>query len=100
MSDQVQDRRDEQVLELREQRRSFAAIAKAVGFERASEASVAFNRALRRRSSKEQEVLRKAELGRLDEMARRVRENNELTPDDTERRLEAVDRLRARLLAP
>ena len=100
MSDGEQRQRDERVLELREKRRSFGAIAKIVGYERGSEATAAFNRALRRRPPKEQESLRQAELARLDGMAERVRENKELTADDVARRLGTVDRLRSRLLAP
>jgi AraC-like DNA-binding protein len=100
MSDQVQEQQDDRVLELREKRRSFAAIAQIVGYDRTSEAPAAFNRALRRRPPKEQAAVRDAELARLDSMAQRVRENKELTAADAARRLGVVDRLRARLLAP
>jgi hypothetical protein len=100
MSDQVQDQQDERVLELREKRRSFAAIARIVGYERVGEVPAAFNRALRRRPPKEQAALRKAELARLEAMAQRVRENKDLTAADAARKLGVVDRLRTRLLAP
>ena len=100
MSDQVQEQQDERVLELRAQRRSFAAIARIVGYERASQVPAAFNRALRRRPPQEQEALRRAELARLDAMTQRVRENKELTAEDAARKLDTVGRLRARLLAP
>jgi hypothetical protein len=100
MTDEVQEQQDERVLQLREKKRSFAAIARIIGYERASEAPVAFNRALRRRPPREQEALRKAELIRLDALAQRVRENKELTAADAARRLKAVERLRTRLSAP
>lgn len=100
MSDRVQEQQDERVLELRSKRRSFAAIARIVGYERAGQVPAAFNRALRRRPPQEQEVLRQAESARLDAMAQRVRENKELSAEDAARKLDIVDQLRTRLLAP
>ena len=64
------------------------------------DAQAAFNRALRRRPPKEQATIRQAELARLDDMAKRVRDNKELTADAVSRKLKAVDRLRTLLLAP
>jgi hypothetical protein len=91
--------RDDQVLELRGQGKSFARIAKTLGFTRPSEANEAFNRALRRKSPDVQDDVRRQELGRLDALLDGVRANAELAPDDRDRRLRSVERLRAKLLA-
>ena len=64
---------DGKVLELRGKGRSFAAIAKLLGFENANAANAAFNRALRARPAAEQKLLRKQEQFRLDALAERVR---------------------------
>lgn len=66
---------------MRAERHSFVAIARIVGYDRGTEAPAAFNGALRRRPPKEQDVLRKAELARRDEMAQRVRDNKELSAE-------------------
>jgi AraC-like DNA-binding protein len=91
--------RDDEVLALRIQGKSFAGIARSLGFTRPSEANEAFNRALRRKPSSEQEDLRRQELTRLDALIEGVRGNAELAPDDVARRLRSVERLRTRLLA-
>ena len=98
--DRAQEERDDRALELRVKKRSFAAIARIVGYDHVSEAQAGFNRALRRRTPKEQASIREAELGRLDDMAQRVRDNKELTADAVARKLKAVERLRTLLLAP
>lgn len=90
---------DDRVLELRSRGRSYGAIAKTVGFERAREAHEAFQRALRRRPIREQSTLRVEELRRLDLLARRIETNPNLTADALARKLRALDRLRDRLLA-
>src|SRR6202022_721373 len=91
--------RDDEVLELRVQGKSFAGIAKSLGLSRPSEANDAFNRALRRKTTAEQEDLRRQELVRLDALIEGVRGNAELAPDDLARRLRSVERLRTKLLA-
>jgi hypothetical protein len=91
--------RDDEVLELRGQGKSFARIAKTLGFTRPSEANEAFNRALRRKSPEVQDDVRRQELGRLDALIEGVRANPDLAPDDMARRLRSVERLRAKLLA-
>jgi hypothetical protein len=90
---------DDQVLELRVQGKSFARIAKSLGFSGPSKANDAFNRALRRKTSAEQEGLRRQELLRLDALIEGVRGNAELAPDVQARRLRSVERLRTKLLA-
>ena len=86
---------DDRVLELREQGRSFSAITKLVGFEKATEAPTAFNRALRRRPKKDQAALGKAETARLDQLEKTVRADADLGDVETARKLKAVDRLRS-----
>jgi transcriptional regulator len=91
---------DDRVLELREQGRSFSAIAKLIGYTKATEAPTAFNRALRRRTKKEQAALGKAEIARLDQLEKTVRADADLGDVETARKLKAVDRLRSLTLAP
>lgn len=90
--------RDDQVLDRRVEGESFAAIAKALGFERAQDANEAFNRALRRRPDAERDELRQAEVVRLDTMAERIRVDDSLSAEDVQRLLRAVEQLRAMLL--
>jgi len=91
--------RDDKALRLRAGGRSFVAVAKALGYGRTHQANDAFNRALRRKSAGEQESLRRQELARLNILAEDVRASKQLGPDDVVRRLRAVKRLRAMLLA-
>jgi len=91
--------RDDKALELRVRGKSFVAIAKTLAYERANHANEAFNRALRRKPASEQDELRGQELSRLDAMAKGVKDNDALPPEDVARRLRTVERLRAMLLA-
>jgi hypothetical protein len=91
--------RDNKALELRVRGRSFVAIAKTLGYERANHANEAFNRALRRKPAAEQDELRGQELTRLDAMADGVKGDKALEPEDAARRLRTVERLRTMLLA-
>lgn len=91
---------DERVLEMRQEGKSFATIAKAEGYDRVSDAPIAFNRAMRRRPADQQAKLGKAELVRLDELEKRVRADSELTEDTAARRLKAVEKLRTLTQAP
>ena len=88
------------VLGLRREGRSFAAIAKELGYERASQANDAFNRALREQPAAEQATLRKEEGVRLDALESRVRSLTDLDADEVERRLRTIARLRQVLMAP
>jgi hypothetical protein len=91
--------RDDQVLELRNAGQSFAAIAKTVGYGRASETREAFNRALRRRPEEVRAALRLQEMVRLDAMAEVFRNSPKLDDEEIAQRLKAVDQLRTRLMA-
>ncbi|MGH9179110.1 MAG: hypothetical protein ACRD0N_11235 [Acidimicrobiales bacterium] len=90
---------DDEVLRLRTDGKSFATIARALDFERARDANAAFNRALRRRPESEQVALRRNEQDRLDRLAEVVKADEALGADVRARRLLAVDKLRAKLLA-
>ena len=78
---------------------TFVGIAKALGLTHTDDANLAFNRALRLRPAEEQATLRARESKRLDRQAEKVRANAELSPDDIEKRLHTIERLRARLAA-
>jgi len=89
---------DDRTLELRQQGKSFAAIAKAVGYEKARDAWLAFNRALRRHTPNEQANLRREEMARLQLLTDAVQARKDLTPEEQTRRLKSVERMRVRLL--
>jgi hypothetical protein len=91
--------RDEKVLVLREEGRSFAGIARELGLEKTLDANAAFNRALRRKSPAEQETLRSHEIARLDALAERVRGRDDLDEAEVARRIRSVDRLKRTLLS-
>jgi hypothetical protein len=91
---------DSSVLQLRREGRSFGSIAKALGFERSSQANEAFNRALRELPGDEQVTLRVEENVRLDALETRLRANAELETDEVDRRLRTIARLRQVLMAP
>ena len=87
------------MVELRGKGRSFAAIAKLLGFENANAANAAFNRALRARPAAEQKLLRKQEQLRLDALAERVRTRPNLSEREVGRQLRTISRLRTELAA-
>lgn len=89
--------RDSEVLALREQGRSFARIARDLGFEGATQANAAFMRALRRLPTAEQESLRSHEMARLNALGERLRQRPDLDDAEKERRGQRLDRLRKRL---
>jgi hypothetical protein len=97
--DRTDDDQDDKVLALRGRGQSFVRIARDLGLRRGADATAAFNRALRRRSSDEQQQLRQDETSRLDTLARRVEQNDGLTPEDRARRLRVIEGLRRSLLA-
>ncbi len=91
--------RDSEVMALREQGRSFASIARDLGFEGATQANAAFMRALRRLPTAEQESLRSHEMARLNALGERLRQRRDLDDAEKERRGQRLDRLRKRLTA-
>jgi hypothetical protein len=90
---------DGEVLALREQGRSYATIARALGLEGASQANIAFMKALRRLPSAQQESLRSHEMARLDALGERLRKRSDLDETERARRGRSLDRLRKRLTA-
>jgi len=95
MPDEVD--RDEQSLVLRDEGRSFAGIAQVLGLEDAHAANAAFNRALRCRPKAQQRWLRSREMIRLDVVASRVRERDDLSMEEIVRRLRGVKQQRQTL---
>ena len=82
---------------LREEGRSFAAIARTVGMKRASDAREAFLRELRSRPEEERQALVDRELGRLDKLEERIRSRDAEEPDKLQTRLGALAAMRASL---
>ena len=93
------EKRDAKAFELRDKGRSFAQVAKTLGYEKARDANLAFNRALRRLPTEEQDAARASEAARLDALVSRIEASETLTPEDVSRQMKIVDRLRSRLLA-
>jgi hypothetical protein len=91
--------RDDEVLALRERGRSFAGIARDLGFEGASPANAAFNRALRRLTPSDQESARSREMARLDALGERLRQRQDLDEPEMARRTRTLERLRKKLSA-
>jgi hypothetical protein len=91
--------RDAEALQLRTSGKSFASVARALGYEKARDANLAFNRALRRLPGGELDAARVAEGKRLDKLVVRINTSADLSDDESTRQLRVVDRLRARLLA-
>jgi hypothetical protein len=89
---------DDKVLALRTHGQSFAAIARTVGLDKAGDANRAFNRALRRRPTDQQQQIRLAENRRLDRMAGAVSANTDLGPEEVDKRIRAIGVLRERLM--
>ncbi len=82
---------------LREQGRSFAAIARTVGLKRATDAREAFLRELRSRPEEERQGLVERELERLDKLEVRIRSRDAAEPDKVQTRLGALAAMRASL---
>ena len=82
---------------LREQGRSFAAIASTLGLKRAGDARQAFLRELRSRPDEERQQLVEHELERLDKLEARIRTRDADEPDKLETRLGALAAMRASL---
>jgi len=95
MPDEVN--RDEEALALRDEGRSFAGIAQILGLDNAHAANAAFNRAIRCRPKAQQEWLRSREMMRLDAVASRVRQRDDLSVEEVIRRLRGVKQQRKTL---
>jgi hypothetical protein len=89
--------RDDQALVLRDQGQPFAGIAKTLELDDARAANAAFNRALRGRPNAQREWLRSRELARLDALASRVRERDDLSVEQIVRRLRGLKHQRKAL---
>jgi hypothetical protein len=85
---------DAQALALREEGKSFSAIARTLGLDRAKEAHKSYVRALGRHEGDERRQLIKSEEARLDELERRIRDRDAADVPKLERRLLGVEKLR------
>ena len=84
-------------MRLRETGKSFAAIAEALGMKRAKDALAAVRRAWQRRPDEERAQLFANERVRLDQLEARIRDRDQNDPERLERRLAALEELRAGL---
>jgi hypothetical protein len=84
-------------LALREQGRTFAAIARSVGLKRATDAREAFLRELRSRPDEERQGLVEREQERLDKLEVRIRARDADEPDKLKTRLGALAAMRESL---
>ncbi|HLI00956.1 MAG TPA: hypothetical protein VKV06_09235 [Acidimicrobiales bacterium] len=89
--------RDREVLRLRRVGWSFSRISRELHLERPSEAQRMLQRAINGLPEPEQREVREQESSRLDRLAARVTADNEQTPEDRDRRLAAIERLRTSL---
>lgn len=85
---------DAQALTLRQSGQSFSAIARALGFERATEAHRSYVRALGACDGDERRQLIENEEARLDQLEERIRERDAEDFQKVERRLSGVQNLR------
>jgi DNA-binding transcriptional MerR regulator len=90
--------RDQRALLLRDQGRPFGGVAKILELDSAGAANASFNRALRLRPRAEQVRLRSRELERLDALALRLREREDLSVEEIVRRMQGVKHQRRALL--
>lgn len=88
---------DREVLRLRRVGWSFAHISRELHLERPSDAQRALQRAITGLPDAEQREVRDQESSRLDRLAARVTADDEQSPEDRERRLAAIERLRSTL---
>ena len=89
---------DHNAVELRQTGKSFGSIAKELGYERPREAWLAFNRGLRSQDPAQQAVLRRDEMGRLQELTDAIKARADFSAEDQVRRLATVEKMRALLL--
>lgn len=85
---------DAQALTLRESGKSFSAIARTLGLERATDAHRSYLRALGASEGEERRRLVKNEEARLDQLEQRIRERDAKDVPKLERRLEGVQQMR------
>jgi hypothetical protein len=85
---------DSQALALRESGKSYSAIARTLGMDRATEAHRSFIRALGTHEGDDHSRLVKNEEVRLDALEKRIRERDAADVPKLERRLLGVDKLR------
>jgi hypothetical protein len=78
-------------LTLRDQGKSFSAVARTLGLRRANDAHAAFLRALRQRSDEDRARIVKREFDRIDELERRIRSRDADQPEKLERRVAALE---------
>jgi len=90
---------DSEVLRLRSSGRAFARISHELRLERPVDAQRAFQRAVLRLPSPEQDQVRRQESSRLDRLAERVNADTDKPLEDRTRRLAAIERLRGLLAA-
>lgn len=88
---------DKEALELRELGTSYSGIARRLDLHRATDAHGAFLRALRLLDGEAREQVTTNEERRLDELEVRIRERDATEPEKIDRRVAAVERLRASL---
>jgi hypothetical protein len=85
---------DAQALALRESGKSFSAIARTLGLERATDAHTSFVRALETSEDSERHQLIKNEEARLDDLEHRIRQRDAADLPKLERRLLALQKFR------
>lgn len=85
---------DQDVLALREEGRSFSAIARHLGIRRARDVYVTFHRTLASRPEAERGELVRRELERLAVLEVRIRSRDAAEPEKMARRLEALEHMR------
>ena len=78
---------------LRDQGRSYAAIARVLDLAGAIDANAAVNRALRRHSATEQATLRSREMARLDTLSDRLRKREGVREEELARQLRGIQSL-------
>ncbi|MHB1924105.1 MAG: hypothetical protein ACYCSJ_05415 [Acidimicrobiales bacterium] len=85
---------DDEALALREQGKSYSAVARSLGLTRATDARQAFLRSLRARPEDERRAMAVREQARLDGLEARIRARDAGRPEKLQRRLEALGVLR------
>jgi len=88
---------DEDALRLREEGRSYAAVARSLNLKRSNDALAAFLRALHQRPDAERAELIGREKARLDLLEVRIRDRDKDDPTRLDRRLGALEKLRSSL---
>src|SRR5580700_7804579 len=88
---------DEDALRLREEGRSYAAVARSLNLKRSNDALAAFLRALHQRPEAERAELIGRERVRLDQLEARIRDRDRDDPTRLDRRLGALEKLRGSL---